>query len=85
MAGFLRKGRLMFEHAGQTFIVRIMFEPGRRSADPNEWRGMVQHVVSGERRFFMGVQQIPELIVQLLRTGPVASGKGFSETPGRPV
>jgi hypothetical protein len=74
---------LMFEHAGQTFIVRIMFEPGRRPADPREWRGMIQHVVSGERRSFVGVQQIPDLIIRLLRADAAVGGEGFSDPAER--
>ncbi len=70
----------MFESASHAFIVRIMIEPGEPSEDPGEWKGMIQHAVSGEYRFFQGVQAIPELIIQLLRTNPIGGRNDSSET-----
>jgi hypothetical protein len=70
----------MIEHAGHSFIVRIMIEPGQYPVDPGEWKGMIQHVVSGERRFFRGVQEIPELIIQFLRADPIM---GKNKSPGK--
>jgi hypothetical protein len=61
----------VIEPVSHAFIVRIMIEPGEPSEDPGEWKGMIQHAVSGDYRFFRGVQAVPELIIQLLRTVPI--------------
>jgi hypothetical protein len=63
-------GHPVFEHLSHSFIVRIMIEPDRGFGNPEDWKGMIQHVVSGERRYFRGVQEIPNLIIQFLQSHP---------------
>jgi hypothetical protein len=69
--GSISSGHPVFEHLSHSFIVRIMIEPGRSIGNPEDWKGMIQNVVSGERRYFRGVQEIPELIIQFLRSHPM--------------
>jgi hypothetical protein len=54
-----------------TFIVRLRRQPG--AAAP-QWRGSVQEVSSGGRRFITGTREISEFIAAYLR------GEGRSET-----
>jgi hypothetical protein len=60
------RGLPVFESISHSFIVRIMLEPDPAPGTPGEWKGMIQHVVSGERRFFRDLNEIPGLIVQLI-------------------
>ncbi len=50
-----------------TFIVRLRCEPG--AAEP-QWRGSVQEVSSGGRRFITGTREISEFIAAHLRGEP---------------
>jgi hypothetical protein len=59
----------VFESISHAFIVRIMLEPDPKPGIPGEWKGMIQHVVSGERRFFRELNEIPGLIIQLIECG----------------
>ncbi|MBN1439672.1 MAG: hypothetical protein JW929_09705 [Anaerolineales bacterium] len=57
----------MFDSVSYAFIIRIMVEPNPNPDQPGEWKGQIQHVTSGERRFFRELNEIPGLIIQLLR------------------
>lgn len=43
-----------------TFIVRLWVEPSAAGAD--EWRGEIEHVQTGEKRYFRDVSQLPAFI-----------------------
>ena len=47
-----------------TFVVRLRRQPG---APEPEWRGSVQEVTSGGRRFITGTREISEFIATYLR------------------
>lgn len=60
-------GYPVFDSASFAFIIRFMVEPNPNPGQPGEWKGMIQHVASGEQRFFRDINEIPGLLVQLLR------------------
>ena len=46
----------LFETNTHVFIVRFWLEPREiENAEP-EWRGVIEHVESGERRFFQNLE-----------------------------
>ncbi len=47
------------------FIVRIWREPRESEAAPTECRGVVEHVASGQRRFFRELGDLDEFIQRL--------------------
>lgn len=53
-----------------SFIVRIWHEPGGADAGDGEWRGSIEHVGSGQRRFFREL----DVILQFLRPHMEAIG-----------
>jgi hypothetical protein len=53
-----------------SFIIRIMLEPSPKTGDPREWKGMIQYVASGERRYFRNINDIPVLIRRILHLAP---------------
>jgi hypothetical protein len=57
-------------HTNHSFIIRIMVDPAAQPANPVEWKGMVQYVASGERRYFRDIDDIPLLIRRLLCLAP---------------
>jgi len=48
------------------FIVRIWQEPREIERAAPEWRGVVEHVPSGERRYFTDLSEITILIIPYL-------------------
>jgi hypothetical protein len=51
-----------FEESTHAFIVRIWLEPREIEDAAPEWRGVIQHTSSGERRSFNGLHEIEEFI-----------------------
>lgn len=47
------------------FVVRMWWEPGNGSAD-GEWCGSVEHVPSGEKRYFRDCHALPTFITARL-------------------
>jgi hypothetical protein len=68
----------MSKRANHSFIIRIMVEPGEQSGAHVEWKGMVQYVTSGERRYFRNINDIPMLIQRILHLAPEANKDGSS-------
>jgi hypothetical protein len=62
----------MSVHTNHSFIIRIRVDPAAKSGSPMEWKGMVQYVASGERRYFQDIDEIPVLIRRILRLEPEA-------------
>jgi hypothetical protein len=60
----------MILHTNHSFIIRIMVDPAAKPGDIMEWKGMVQYVASGERRYFQDIDEIPVLIRRILRLAP---------------
>lgn len=45
-----------------SFIVRIWWENRDLPGAEQQWRGMIEHVASGERRYFLDLQEIQTFI-----------------------
>jgi len=45
----------------QLFVVRLWWE-AEDTGEPGEWRGCVEHVSSGERRYFREIENVAEFI-----------------------
>jgi hypothetical protein len=54
------------EHT-QVFIVRIWREPREIEGAPPEWRGVIEHVGSGERRFLKELENISAFVAPHLQ------------------
>ena len=72
----------MFDSVNYAFIIRIMVEPNPNPDQPGEWKGMIQHVVSGEKRFFRDINEIPGLLVQLLLLDRRVGEKNLAKLKG---
>jgi hypothetical protein len=48
------------------FIVRIWCEPREIEGAPPLWRGVIEHMPSGERRYVQSLQEIVDLIALYL-------------------
>ncbi|MGB7539951.1 MAG: hypothetical protein WBM17_15530 [Anaerolineales bacterium] len=59
--------------ANHSFIIRIMVDPVAEPGNTMEWKGMIQSVTSGERRYFRDIEEIPVLIRRILGLTPEAS------------
>ena len=51
-----------FEEDTQVFILRFWFEPREIEGAESEWRGVIEHVKSGERRYFQNLELIPSFV-----------------------
>ena len=59
-----------FEEHTQVFIVRIWREPRGSEGAPAIWRGVIEHVPTGERRYLTDLNEIPIFVVSHLLTSP---------------
>lgn len=57
----------LFEANTQVFILRIWLEPREIEGAVQEWRGMIEHVPTGERRYFRQIEDISKLILPYLQ------------------
>ena len=57
----------LFEAKTQVFILRFWFEPREIAGANQQWRGMIEHVPTGERRYFQRIEEIPGLILPYLK------------------
>jgi hypothetical protein len=51
------------------FVVRVWHEPGGAGA-PGQWRGTVEHVPSGQRRYFIALDALAEFVASKLDGSP---------------
>jgi hypothetical protein len=56
----------LLEHSTQVFIVRIWAETREIQAAPSVWRGVIEHVHSGERRYFRDVSEVAAFVGSFL-------------------
>lgn len=47
-----------------TFIVRIWMEPREIEGEPPEWRGMIEHLESHEKKYFHSLEVLASFIRQ---------------------
>jgi hypothetical protein len=52
----------LFEVEAHSFIIRLWQEHGQSAAPASPWRGRVDHVQSGSRRYFQRLEEIPQII-----------------------
>lgn len=77
-----------FQDQTEAFIVRIWVEPRELPHAPPLWRGVVEHVYSGERRYIRSLQDVVEFIAAYLvelgidPTTAAAPARG-EDDPGR--
>jgi len=50
-----------------SFIVRIWLESREIKGKAPEWRGMIEHVTSGDRHYFQDIAHIPILMEPYLK------------------
>jgi hypothetical protein len=49
-----------------TFIIRIWREPREPAGRPFRWRGVIEHMASGQSHYLTHLSEIPEFIVPYL-------------------
>jgi hypothetical protein len=54
----------MLENINHSYIVRIWLEPREIEGANIEWKGSVQHVTSGERKYFTTFAQLNAFIAK---------------------
>ena len=59
------------QHRSNSFVLRIWWEGGTR---PHEWRGWVQHAVTGETHYFCRLAELLAFVEA--HTGPLAQTLG---------
>lgn len=64
----------LFEDRTHVFIVRVWFEPREIEAAPAEWRGMIEHVPSGQRHYLNNLDDITAFIAPYLEDPGVKPG-----------
>jgi hypothetical protein len=57
----------LFEARTKTFILRFWREPSELSNVAVNWRGMIEHIPSGERHYFHRIEDLPKLILPYLK------------------
>lgn len=59
----------------QSFIVRVWFENGEVNGTQMAWRGMIEHVGSGEKRYFKALDEIGAVIALWLPKNALSQNK----------
>lgn len=62
------------DHQTQIFIVRIWNEPREIERAKPEWRGVIEHVPSGEQRYFKHLDELKAFIVLYVKNSGVKEG-----------
>ena len=57
----------LFEEKTQVFILRFWLEPREIEGAQQFWRGMIEYVPTGERRYFHRIDEIPKIIIPFLK------------------
>ena len=75
-----------FETNTEVFIVRIWLEPRANETDRPEWRGLIEHAPSRQRRYFRDLASIGEFIAPYLQQlgVTVPARKGWRSWCSRP-
>jgi len=64
-----------FEDNTHSFIVRIWLEPREIQNEPPEWRGMIEHLPSGDRRYLRDLDEISSFIEICVKKVKMTSSK----------
>jgi len=65
-----------FEREGHSFVIRLWRENHEEDEAMVEWRGWIDHVQSGERRYFRDLSQI-SLFIERCLNDTANSDKAF--------
>ena len=65
----------LFKEMTHTFILRIWIEPREIEGAAPEWRGMVEHVDSGKRKYLNDLDQIIAFIAPYLKEMGIKTSK----------
>lgn len=57
---------LVIEPVGFTFVIRIWLEPREIEGAKPIWRGIVEHLQSGEHQYFENLDEIPVIFSYFL-------------------
>ena len=68
-----RKDRV-FPEKRQVFVIRIWTEPREISGEKSQMRGVIEHVTSGEKQYFLELDEIEQFIF------PFVQDLGMSQT-----
>lgn len=60
------------EEETHSFVIRLWSEPRAEVRSNAEWRGWVQHVQNGERRYFRDLAEIGHIVASHLGGTPLA-------------
>jgi hypothetical protein len=52
----------LLEDNTAVFVIRIWFERRQSEKGRDEWRGVVEHMLTGERRYFTNLEEIAAVI-----------------------
>jgi hypothetical protein len=53
----------MPENFSRSYVVRIWIEPRELPNETIEWRGMIQDVLSGEKKYFMKFDELIDFMI----------------------
>lgn len=70
----------LLEDRTAAFVVRIWRERGELPDSPREWRGMIEHVGSGQRAFFRELAAMVDFMKHHIASVGVDSGERFWES-----
>jgi hypothetical protein len=66
-----------------SFIIRIWWEQRENTADAPVWRGVIEHISSGEKRYFIKLEEIiPFILHHINSINPTDSTRNRPE--GKP-
>lgn len=82
MRGRLLGDTMLFEDNTYVFTVRIWLEPREIEGASPEWRGVVEHVPSGKRRYIQALDDIPPFIAPYLEAMGVNISNQWSMEDG---
>ena len=66
---------VLLEDGTQVFIVRVWLETREIKDAPVQWRGVVEHVPSGERHYFTDLNDIKAFVGSFLEDLGIDSGR----------
>jgi hypothetical protein len=67
-----------FEANTHSFIVKVWLEESAEEDEVTLWRGHITHVTTGDRRYFMSLDEISAFIAPYLTRMGVKLGGGWS-------
>ena len=66
-----------FDERAHSFIVRIWHEPRELKGAVPEWRGVIEHISSGKRRYFRHINEVTNFMEPYLNKIEFKSGTNW--------